>query len=242
MEISNLIFLDTETTGTGPEDRLCQIAFRMGDEEEEYLFRPPVPIQVEAMAVSHITNKMVADKEPFLGSEVHKKLKDVFSQDVILVAHNARFDIEMLKKEGLEVSRFIDTLKVAHHLDEECAIAKYSLQYLRYFLELEVEDVTPHNALGDVRVLEKLFKHLFEKMIVDSKKESQVIEEMLRVSSLPLLMKKFPFGKYVGLDVADVAKNDPGYLRWLLDKKIEERERGGAVDENWIHTFEHYLK
>ncbi|MDO8529552.1 MAG: exonuclease domain-containing protein [bacterium] len=242
MDRSNLIFLDAETTGKDPADRLCQVGFKFNNEESESLFKPPVPIQIEAMSISHITNKMVADKEPFIGSEMHEKLLDIFAKETILVAHNAQFDVEMLKKENIEIKNVIDTLKVAHHLDKEAKIPRYNLQYLRYFLDLELDNIVPHNALGDVRVLEKIFERLFQKMMVDFKDEHAVIAEMLEISSKPIIMKKFPFGKYKGSKVVDIAKTDPGYLRWLLGKKIEEREQGGKNDENWIYTLEYYLQ
>ena len=242
MDKSILIFLDAETTGKGPADRLCQVAYKFNDEESESLFKPPVPIQIEAMSISHITNKMVEDKESFIGSKMHEKLSDIFSKEAILIAHNAQFDVEMLRKENIEIKNIIDTLKIAHHLDKDSVIPKYNLQYLRYFLDLNIENVVPHSALGDVKVLEKLFERLFQKMIVDLKDEHVVIDEMIKISSRPILMKKFPFGKYNGLKVADVAENDPGYLRWFLNKKVEEREREGKNDENWIYTFEYYLK
>jgi len=242
MNKSNLIFLDTETTGKGPLDRLCQIAYSFNGEESDALFKPPIPIQIEAMAITHITNKMVEDKEPFIGSEFQKKILDIFSKENILVAHNAQFDVDMLKKENIEVGSAIDTLKIAHFLDKEGKIPKHGLQYLRYFLDLDIQDVVPHSALGDVRVLEKLFERLFQKMLVEFKEESAVIDEMLRISALPILMKKFPFGKYNGKMVADVARTDSGYLQWLLNSKIEAREKDGDNDENWIYTLEYYLK
>ena len=43
------IFLDTETTGTGPEDRLCQIAFKPeGEPAVCELFNPGRPIAIDA--------------------------------------------------------------------------------------------------------------------------------------------------------------------------------------------------
>jgi exodeoxyribonuclease X len=242
MDKSCLIFLDAETTGKGPTDRLCQVAYKFENEEFESLFRPPVPIQVEAMSISHITNKMVEDKESFVGSKMHGRLIDIFSKENILVAHNADFDVEMLKKENIEVKKIIDTLKIAHHLDKEAKIPRYNLQYLRYFLNLEIENVVPHNALGDVRVLEKIFERLFQKMLTNFKEDHAVIDEMLRISAQPILMKKFPFGKYNGLKVADIAETDSGYLRWLLNEKNKTREQEGKNDENWIYTLEYYLK
>jgi len=54
------IFLDTETTGTGPDDRLCQIAFKADDGPAICdLFNPGKPISIDAMAIHHITEKMV---------------------------------------------------------------------------------------------------------------------------------------------------------------------------------------
>lgn len=201
-----------------------------------------MPIQVEAMSISHITNKMVEEKEAFIGSEIHQQLTDIFAGEIVLVAHNAQFDAEMLQREGVEVKDLIDTLKVAHHLDKEGAIPRYNLQYLRYYLDLDVEDAVAHNALGDVRVLEKLFERLFQKMLVELKEEQAVIAEMIEVSKRPILMKKFPFGKYKGAKVADIAKTDLGYLGWLLDQKIQERNQGIKNDENLIYTCEHYLR
>jgi uncharacterized protein (DUF3820 family) len=72
--------------------------------------------------------------------------------------------------------------------------------------------------------------------------ENAVLAEMLEISSKPILMKKFPFGKHRGLKVADIAKNEPGYLSWYLNEKIKEREQGIKNDENWIYTCEYYLK
>jgi DNA polymerase III epsilon subunit-like protein len=44
-------FLDTETTGSGPEDRLCQIAFKTDTGITFYkMFNPEMPISVEAMS------------------------------------------------------------------------------------------------------------------------------------------------------------------------------------------------
>lgn len=241
MKKTNLVFLDTETTGRGPEDRLCQVAYKFDGQEVEALFKPPLPIEIEAMAVTHITNKMVADKEPFLGSDIHKHLGDIFSSDNILVAHNAAFDADMLKRENLEARRIIDTHKIAQHLDTDATIPRYSLQYLRYYLDLDVENAPAHDALGDVRVLEKLFEKLFEKMISELSGEEKVIEKMLEVSAKPIFVKRFNFGKYRDMLVGEVAMNDPGYLRWLLEEKIKVRDGGGDNDENWIYTLEHYL-
>jgi DNA polymerase III epsilon subunit-like protein len=96
------IYLDTETTGTGPDDRLCQLAFKTGQGT----------IAIKAMAVHHITNEMVGDKPPFRDSAVYHQLSDLISDDNnIVVAHNARFDIGMLQNEGIDPPRVICSRK-----------------------------------------------------------------------------------------------------------------------------------
>lgn len=241
MNRKKLIFLDTETTGLNPDARLCQVAYKFCGQECESLFKPPVPIEIEAMAVSHITNRMVEEKEEFVSSQMKNDLKKIFSDENILVAHNAKFDRDILKKEGLEVGAMIDTQKVAQYLDEKGEVGKYNLQYLRYYFDLDVRDAVAHSALGDVRVLERLFDYFFEKMTEESKDEKMVIENMLEISTQPVLVKKFTFGKYNGQRVEEVAQRDPGYLRWPLGEKIKAREQGLENDEDWIYTLEHYF-
>jgi exodeoxyribonuclease X len=240
MDKTKLVFLDTETTGLGPDDRLFQVAYIFNGEQHEALFRPPVPITIDAMVVTHVTNEMVADKDPFEGSQMQAGLRNLLAEN-ILVAHNAKFDAEMLRREGVEARRIIDTFKVAYHLDPEGTIPKYNLQYLRDYHGLEVGEVSAHHALGDVIVLEKLFGFYFDRMLAVKGDERAVLQEMLDVSVQPLLIRKFTFGKYNGMDVADVAKQDPDYLAWLLNQKIMTRENGGEDDENWIYTLDYYF-
>ena len=192
------------------------------------------------MVVSHVTNKMVENESSFIGSSMHQSLQNILVKN-ILVAHNAKFDIEMLNREGIETSQFIDTYKVVYHLDSNGEIPKYSLQYLRYYHELDAEGALAHNAFGDIIVLEKLFELYFLKMLEKIGDGSNVIKEMVEVSSLPILYKKFTFGKYNGREISDIANEDTGYLLWLFNQKIMTRESGGENDEDWIYTLEHYL-
>ena len=143
------IFLDTETTGNGPADRLCQIAFKIkGGYTVNELFNPGMPISIDAMTVHHITNEMVLDKPAFRNSDTWSKLQDLINSDgYVIVAHNAAFDVDMLKKEGIEPKSVICTLKLARYFDKEGVIPKYGLQYLRYYLKLNV-DAVPHTASG----------------------------------------------------------------------------------------------
>jgi len=87
----------------------------------------------------------------------------------------------------------ICTFKLARYLDKNGVIPKYNLQYLRYFLELEIE-ASPHNALGDILVLEGVFNRMNTKFRENDKLEDPV-QEMIRISSNPVLIPRMPFGK-----------------------------------------------
>lgn len=234
-----LVFFDTETTGNQPKDYLCQIAWKeAGAPMRAGLFKPPVPVPIEATIVHNITNKMLEDKHPFKGSPEWNEVKELFeSDDTIVIAHNASFDLGMLKKEDIVPKRHICTLRVARALDPEGKLAKYSLQYLRYALELEVEGIA-HSADGDVLVLEALFERLLAKMSEKYPNKEEALKEMTDISGLPSLIKSFMFGKHNGKDVSEVALTDRGYLEWLLKQKLES----SPDDEDWIFTLRTHLK
>ena len=211
MNFDNLIFIDTETTGLNEDDRLFQVAYEFQGKEYSELFKPPVPISCGSMEATHYTNKDIEDKESFQNSEMKKHLEEILSKN-IFVAHNAKFDIKMIEKEGLKVGKFIDTLKVAQFLDPQGKLEAYRLQFLRYCLDLDVKEAQAHDALGDIRVLKALFLRLFEKMKKDLGEDEKVIQKMIEISSQPTIIKKFSFGKYLGEFVEVVAEKDKGYL------------------------------
>lgn len=234
-----LIFLDTETTGNTKDDFLCQIAYHERGTSEFFneLYKPLKPIPPEASAVTHITNKHVADKPEFKTSNDYENVKQLLeSDDVVLVAHNAMFDIGMLQNEGINPKNFICTLRVARDMDESGVIPKYNLQFLRYYLELDVE-AQAHDALGDIMVLEALFDRLLKKQIELSGGEESAIQKMIEVSSHPSILRNFSFGKYSGRTIEEVAKMDRGYLEWLYEQKKSSDQN----EEDWLYTLHHFL-
>ncbi len=247
---TNLLFLDTETTGNTLDDRLCQIAYlyKKSDgttEQFESLYNPDRKIPPEASAVTHITNKMVIDKPLFQSSPDYMVIKGIVENpQTIFIAHNAQFDIAMLKNDNIQVEKFICTLRVARFLDKDGKIPRYNLQYLRYFLEIEI-NAPAHDALGDVLVLNELFPRLYKSVAKELSIEynesddyqDQVIQRMIEISAQPSIMRAFNFGKHNGKTVEEVATIDPKYLEWLLN----EKKKNPTAEEDWIYTLEYYL-
>ena len=233
-----VIFFDTETTGNTEKDYLCQIAYKTESDSFSGLYKPPIKVPPETSAIHHITNKMLEDKPAFKESEEFLKIKDLFeNKDSVVVAHNAPFDLLIIKKEGIIPKNFICTLRLARYLDPEEKIEKYNLQYLRYLLGIEI-DVVAHDALGDVLVLEKLYERLKKKLMEkENLQEDEAIQKMVEISSHPSIFKSIKFGKYNGKKMEEILKVDRGYLEWLLGEKLDNDQ----IDEDWIYTLKHYL-
>jgi len=233
-----IIILDTETTDKDEGKRLIQLAYKnmeTGEFVNEY-FKPPMPISFGAMAVHHVTNEMVADKKPFDESE-HKASVAELLKENILVAHNAPFDIQVLKNEGLEIGESLDTLRLARHLLKS---ELYNLQFLRYSLDLKVE-ADAHDALGDVLVLEALFNYLKNeaKTQFDLSSDDEVIKKLLELTAMPVLLDNIGFGKHKGKPFADIVKEDRSYLQWLFGSESEKPV--ADQNEELVYTLKHYL-
>jgi DNA polymerase III epsilon subunit-like protein len=111
----------------------------------------------------------------------------------------------------------ICTLKLARYLDKKGVIPKYNLQYLRYYLGLEI-DAKAHDALGDILVLEGLFNRLHAKF-QENGKLMDPVQEMINISSNPVLIPRMPYGKHKGMLFKDVPVD---YLQWLSTTELDE--------------------
>jgi exodeoxyribonuclease X len=231
-----LVFLDTETTGI-EDGRLVELAFDGPNEDESWrgYFKPPVPISIEAMSVNHITEKMVEGAPVFATSNIPEIVRDALDGNV-MVAHNAPFDIGVLKREGVEVGEYIDTKRVAMRLLPD--LPSHSLQYLRYALGLEVE-AEAHSAAGDVKVLKAVFGLLLgeakRQMIVDD--DGEAIDWMRKQTHEPVILNLVPLGKHKGKAFEQVAKEDRGYLEWMMRQDFGEDIK--ATVGHWLNDGKH---
>lgn len=234
-----LIFLDVETTGVEPKDRICALGSvaeeASGITTHADLVKPPLKIRPDAMAVHHITNEAVAGSPAFMQSSTAQWLQQCNIPENVLVGHNVGFDLTMLQKEGLVwQGGFVDTLKCARHLMPECD--QYGLQYLRYELGLykkeaaEAEalgiDLRAHDALADAYQVRRLYGYLLE--MADA-------ERLQTLTTEPVLITKFSFGKHKGRYIEEVAMHDRGYLEWMLNEMFD-------MDEDLRYSVEYFLR
>jgi len=245
--VIHYIILDTETTGTNEEDRIIQLGYMvLGAKEVEVhneFCTTDIPIKYGAMEVHGITPDLIANKPICTQTQAYKRLEELNTPQNYLIIHNAPFDITMLEKEGFETQmKVIDTLRVAKHvMPEEEA---HRLQYFRYKMELYKEEqkeadalgieVKAHDAIGDVLVL-KLFLSKLKNIVQEKFPNENPVEKMVDLTNTPILVTAFRFGKYKGKTLAEVAKEDAGYLRWML-KNMDN------LDDDLRYSINYYLE
>lgn len=230
MQNKPLVFLDTETTDL-EEGRLIELAYTHGDTIEVIRCKPPVTISTEAMSVHHITPGIIAHLPSFEENPFMLYAKNTIESGIV-VAHNAPFDIAVLKREGIEVGVFIDTMRLASHLYPE--IPKINLQYLRYYFELYLsQEAVPHSAEGDVRVLQAVFGKLIQKIVERIGPDEDPIEYALTLTNEVPLLTHLTFGKHYGKTYREVNEIDRGYIEWL--------HKNPSDNEDVRHTVKHWM-
>ncbi|QOP45081.1 exonuclease domain-containing protein [Sulfurimonas paralvinellae] len=245
--MAKYIILDTETTGTDENDRVIQLGYMvLGAKDIEVhneFCSSDVPINFAAMEVHGITPEMIQDKPACRDTSAYKRLLELNTPDNYMIIHNAPFDLKMLEKEGFDVQmKVIDTLRVAKHIfaDEDA----HRLQYFRYKMELYKEEqkeadalgieVKAHDAIGDVLVL-KLFLTKLREAVQEKFPGENPVEKMVDLTNTPILVKTFRFGKHKGKTLEEVAREDAGYLRWMLGNMEN-------LDDDMRYSINYYLE
>lgn len=226
--MSDIVVLDTETSGVSEKGRVLELAFIVHDKRKGYIpfhtLAKVASISPMAMATHHITPDMIADKDLLVETLPYQFLNEELNKNQnIIVGHNIKFDIDMLAKDGFQNKmKVIDTLKCSRTLAP--GLSSYSLQFLRYFLEiykqeqewmdrLNLDSILAHSALGDALVTLILFERLKAKFGID-----KLIEA---TEFIPTDME-LTFGKYKGTMLKELVKTDRSYVNWLAENARDE--------------------
>jgi DNA polymerase-3 subunit epsilon len=213
---NNLIFYDTETTGTKPgKDRITEIAAYDPKRPEPFctFSNPECPIPQEVTAINGISDEMVKDAPTI--QQALAAFVAYCPEGSILVAHNNdAFDRLFLEAEFQRAAlpmpkwRFFDTLKWSRKYRGD--LPRHALQFLRETYGIEANQA--HRALDDVIVLYKVFLRMTDDLPA---------ETILALIDQKSSIFRMPFGKYAGKTLQEVPSD---YLDWLkksgaLDKK-----------------------
>ncbi len=241
------VLFDTETTGNQENDRIIQVGAmvvhgRENIEVIDELCSTTVPISIEAMEVHNITPETIEGKPPYAETAFAKTIETYNAQENYLIAHNIKFDLGMIEKEGFKNHyTLIDTVRVSKHLLPDSPA--HRLQYLRYALGLyknEAEEaqklgitIKAHDAIGDVLVMKLLLSKLVQ-LTQEQFPGVNPMQKMAELTNTPVLIKTFKFGKYKDRDIEEIAREDMGYLQWMY-KNLD-------LDEDLKFTLEQYLQ
>ncbi len=246
--MAKYIILDTETTGAGENDRVIQLGYMvLGAKEVEVhneLCSSEVPMSIGAMEVHNITPDMIEGKPVCTELDAYKRLLELNTPENYMIIHNAPFDIGMLEKEGFSLEmKLIDTLRVAKHVYPDSDY--HRLQYFRYSLELYKEEeaeaaklgieLKAHDALGDVLFLKLLLSKL-RKAVQEKFPGENDVDKMVALTQEPVFITKpMRFGKHKGKTIQELAHEDAGYLRWMMENMQN-------LDEDTRYTIKRVLE
>ena len=223
------MIIDFEATDVSKEAEATQLGWRnVFFDDEGRLWAEPLPpnrsepysnhvmckpdraISFGAMAVSHITPEDVHDQFS------HRKVVQVLPEgEAYIVAHNADFDIQVAANAGVDVSQYkrICTQALARRLLPD--LDSHSLGALTYAINPDLARQycrNAHNAGWDVTFTLWLLEHLCELGGITSMEQLYLASEEARIPTA------FTFGKYYGRKITEVAFENPGYLRWIIEK------------------------
>ena len=250
---NSICVIDFETTGLDPKvDRPMEVAVELWEFPKkgtlgqllyiyDILLNPERECSIEARAIHHIGPEDVQDAPPWthyaatIQSNVRLKAKEHGSSEPYYCAHNAPFDRAFFEQVTVTRDAWIDTRLLAYHLLPDCP--RYNNQYLRYYLNLEVDtdDVQPHRAAADVHVTSEILRRLCE---LASQREDYLLDPITWLldysdpSKHPLLYKSFSFGKHRDVPMNQLPR---GYLQWLAGQ-------ANFNDSNAVNTATQALK
>ena len=227
-----LVFLDLETTGLSTShDRIIELAIikltPRGDVLERVRrFNPGMPIPAEATAVHGITDDDVRAEATF--TQRARSLAALLDGCDLAGFNIRRFDVPMLTTEfrraGVEFdprARRIIDIQAIFHREERRDLSAAA----RFYLGREHPEA--HSALGDIRTSAAVLSAQLEKyahLPRDLDGLQGYCDEYLPMESeLERWFREeaagervFRRGKHRGKALADVARDEPDYLSWML--------------------------
>lgn len=215
--MSVAIVLDTETTGLDAPEVIAlaqttalESPIDFSSSVSQQFFKPSKPISLGAMATHHIIDEDLADAPPWPGKWSPPEVVEY------LIGHNIDFDWKAIGQP--HVAR-ICTLALSRSLLPD--LDSHSLTAMTYFFHGRVNGRElvkgAHDAAHDVSLCMLLLEKILE--LMPGVRSWHQVWEASEKARIPT---RFMFGKFGPKDgkpgqlIADVRKQDPGYIRWCL--------------------------
>ena len=174
--LKNSIILDTETTGLGSTDEICEITVIDAETAQPLintLIKPKYSIPEEAIKIHGINNDMVSDAPDY--SYIHQHLQSIFQEKNVII-YNASFDLRMLQQSAFKYN--LIPLNIHSVI---CAMKWYAEYYGQWndFRNdfkwqrlgnaarqqgIDIQDLSAHRALDDCEITRRLIKKVNKKL------------------------------------------------------------------------------
>ena len=167
-------------------------------------------------------------------TNAYQRLCELNTSENLIVIQNAKFDLDMLAKEGFTSQmQLVDTfriLRAKYPLDTPHGLQHKRYQWGLYKDEQAIIDtlgieIKAHDALGDVIVLKNLFDRLLQE---------QSLQDMIDLCRGPILLEYMPMGKFKGQLFSQLAISERNTLYYMLDNF--------DLDEDLYYTIMHFLE
>ena len=252
-----VLVLDTESTGLDPKQvEICEIGNTLmipresSPQKNELLFGTKELIPFAASAKNNISRDMLSGL-PTVGENIEGTFSILHLDNEDLkynAAHNYVYDKVILestfRREGVEEfsdllneRKWICTYRLAQHLFKPTTTDgwSYSLNFLRYAFNLQVDGLVCHRAGDDCFITFKLLEYIANYVLDNVLDESELTDNfnlgefLCDLSSSPIVYEVFPWGKHKGVKLSDIP-ND--YYQWLLTKSdaLDETKDGYNAD------------
>jgi DNA polymerase III subunit epsilon len=233
-----LVVFDLETTGTDPQrDRVIEMAaikiWPDGRRDEKVRrFNPGIPIPKEATAIHGITDEDVRNEPPFAKVARGPKGIAAYFAGCDLAGYNViNFDIPMLAAELERVGERLDVTGIA------------VIDAFRIFINREPRNLTgavrfylgrehaeAHSAAGDVRATVAVIEAQLNRYpdLPDTPLELDGAvrdpEEVDRRGKLRWIDGEVAvnFGRHKGRTLRWLAREEPDYIRWMIESRVLE--------------------
>lgn len=239
-----LAVFDVETTGKNPEkDRIVELSvlriLPSGKREQRTRrLNPRIPISESATAIHGITDADVAKKPTF--KQIASSL-DEFLEGCDLCGYNLkRFDLKVLIAEfaragiafGIEGRAILDPLEIYFFYEPRDLSAA-----AKFYLGVEHKD--SHSAKADVDVTIRVLDAMLARYPDLPRKVAELDERFRDPNALDFTGNfrlaegrvVFAFGKYQGSSLEEVSRNDPAYLKWILQSDFGEETKAVVLRE-----------
>lgn len=244
-----IVCFDIESTGLDTtKDSIIQISMAKFDSETYELIdtyntyvRPEGSYQIGIGAyLKHgITPEKLNDKPTF--SEIFDKVYAFMDDSDILGYNCISFDIKILSAEFARVGVKFDFMNrnIYDSFLEEKRRNGISLEntYKRYMGKtMEEDDLSAHNSMSDVIATVCVFK---EQQKIQSYEGEDLITEDNVIANQQFGDNKalcFTMGKYSGVPVSYVAKNDKNYLQWAVSPKCSFSDNTKKFISSYLTT------